>query len=123
MKNEYESYDSIADIINMDSRYKLDAYSFVMLVIDKIQESLEVQRHISGEDVLKGIKSVASERYGPMAKEVLNSWGVYKTEDIGNIVFSLVEAGLLAKTEKDSIEDFVERFDFKKVFEEDYFDT
>ncbi len=123
MKNEYESYDSIADIINMDSRYKLDAYSFVMLVIDKIQELLEVQRHISGEDVLKGIKSVVSERYGPMAKEVLNSWGVYKTEDIGNIVFSLVEAGLLAKTEKDSIEDFVERFDFKKVFEEDYFDT
>ncbi len=58
-----------------------------------------------------------------MAKEVLNSWGVFTTEDIGNIVFMMVKFGILDKTEEDSIEDFKEAFNFTTVFEEDYFNN
>ncbi|MBN2071331.1 MAG: hypothetical protein JW814_07740 [Candidatus Krumholzibacteriota bacterium] len=104
-------------------RYKGEAYVFVMLVIDEIQNSLKVPRHISGEILLDGLRIYASSRYGPMAKEVLNSWGIFETEDVGNIVFRLVDYGILDKTAEDSIEDFRDRYDFTRVFEEDYFNN
>lgn len=123
MEERPEEFSWIEMITKHYPRYKPEAYAFVMIVIDEIQESLEIRRHISGEVLLNGLKIYASSRYGPMAKEVLNSWGVYKTEDIGNIVFMMVKFGILDTTEEDSIEDFKERFNFKRVFEEDYFNN
>ncbi|MBN2185792.1 MAG: hypothetical protein JW746_10760 [Candidatus Krumholzibacteriota bacterium] len=123
MEGSIEEFSWIEMILKHYPRYKAEAYAFVMIVIDEIQESLEIRRHISGEMLLNGMKEYASSRYGPMAKEVLNSWGVYTTEDIGNIVFMMVKFGILDKTEEDSIEDFKERFNFTRVFEEDYFNN
>lgn len=123
MEERPEEFSWIEMITKHYPSYKPEAYAFVMIVIDEIQESLEIRRHISGEVLLDGLKIYASSRYGPMAKEVLNSWGVYKTEDIGNIVFMMVKFGILDTTEEDSIEDFKERFNFKRVFEEDYFNN
>ena len=123
MEESREEFSWIEKIVDQYPRYKAEAYAFVMIVIDDIQESLEVRRHISGEVLLNGLKEYASSKYGPMAKEVLNSWGVYTTEDIGNIVFMMVKFGILDKTEEDSIEDFKEGFNFTTVFEEDYFNN
>ena len=123
MEESREESSWIEKIVKQYPRYKAEAYAFVMIVIDDIQESLEVRRHISGEVLLAGLKEYASSKYGPMAKEVLNSWGVYTTEDIGNIVFMMVRFGILDKTEEDSIEDFKEGFNFTTVFEEDYFNN
>ena len=123
MEESLEEFSWIETITKLYPRYKAEAYAFVMIVIDEIQESLEVRRHISGELLLNGLKTYASSRYGPMAKEVLNSWGIYTTEDIGKIVFMMVKFGILDKTEEDSIEDFKERFNFTRVFEEDYFNN
>ena len=58
-------------------------------------------------------------RFGPLAKDVLNFWGVRATEDFGNIVFNLVEAGLLLKTKEDSLADFIDVYDFDAAFEQE----
>jgi uncharacterized repeat protein (TIGR04138 family) len=102
--------------IAKDPRYKPEAYVFVHDALDHIWARLEQRRHITGRELLGGIKDLALQRYGPMAKAVLNSWGVKTTDDFGAIVFNLVNAGILSKTEEDRIEDFHDVYDFDEVF-------
>ncbi len=123
MKHLTETWKKIGEIITRDNRYKANAYSFVMASLEHLMSSLPQARHVGGRELLEGIRETALEQFGPMAKEVFNFWGVYVTEDFGNIVFNLVDAGLLSKTEHDDIEDFVDVYDFEKVFEQDYFDS
>jgi uncharacterized repeat protein (TIGR04138 family) len=62
----------------------------------------------------------ALKKYGPMARTVLAHWGIHRTEDFGDIVFNMVEVGLLSKTETDRREDFANAYDFEDVFERQY---
>lgn len=105
-----------------DGRYEKYAWRFVLSGVESTIEMLHATDHISGVELLEGLREIASRQFGPMAKEVLNHWGIYTTRDIGNIVFGLLAEKLLENSEKDSIEDFDDVFDFQKVFEEDYFD-
>ncbi len=116
-----ESLKIIQKLTEKDSRYKENAYVFVMVAVEKTVESLGERRHISGGELLEGIAQYAIEQFGPMSKQVFNFWGIRKSLDFGNIVFNLIDAGLLAKTEQDDIDDFRNGFDFKKVFEDEYF--
>jgi uncharacterized repeat protein (TIGR04138 family) len=77
---------------------------------------LEKPRHVSGQELLAGIREFALAEFGPMAKTVLNSWGITRTEDFGEIVFNMVEIGLLGRTDKDSREDFANGYDFEEAF-------
>jgi uncharacterized repeat protein (TIGR04138 family) len=104
-----------------DVRYNSDAYIFVIDAVESVLMEISEARHISGEELCDGLRKLAIERFGPMAKEVLNFWGVRETEDFGNIVFNLVDAGLLLKTERDRIDDFIGVYDFDEVFERDYY--
>ena len=74
--------------------------------------------HVTGGELLEAIRRLARERYGVLAREVFESWGVRTTEDFGTIVFLLVEEGLLGKTEEDSIEDFRDVYSFEEAFRE-----
>ena len=107
-------------IIARDPRYKLEAYVFVHDALGHTWSRLEQRRHVTGRELLDGIKDLALKRYGPMAKAVLNSWGVRATDDFGAIVFNMVDAGLLSKTEEDRIEDFHAVYDFDDVFVRSY---
>jgi uncharacterized repeat protein (TIGR04138 family) len=109
------------EIVENDRRYSVHAYSFVMNVITGMQDRQAEKKHLRGGEILEGLRSSASIRFGPMAKEVLNTWGVYTTSDFGDIVYNLIEGGLLVKTEEDDISDFSGGYDFTTVFEEDYF--
>lgn len=102
-------------------RYHVEAYFFVLDAVAATIQEIGELRHISGRELCEGAQKLAKERFGPMAKEVLNFWGVCDTEDIGRIVFQLVDAGELTTTEGDSIEDFIGVFDFDEAFEKDYF--
>ena len=104
------------EIIKKDSRYKQEAYRFVMAALNYTVSKLGRTRHISGEKLLGGIKEYAREQFGPMARTVLEHWGVTSTEDFGHIVFNMVDAGILGKTDSDSIDDFKNGYDFKEVF-------
>ncbi|MFH1313591.1 MAG: Minf_1886 family protein [Candidatus Eisenbacteria bacterium] len=103
-----------------DARYKLESYIFVINAVEFTMRSLRRRGHVSGRELLEGIKGLAKREFGPMAKTVFESWGVAKTEDFGEIVFKLIGAGILGKTDKDSREDFTNVFDFNDVFEKQY---
>lgn len=122
MKHITEMWGRIEAIAERDPRYKAYAYTFVLGALEETIGALPSPRHVTGRELLVGIKTAGAKQFGPMAKEVFNFWGVYRTEDFGNIVFNLVEEGLLGRTEEDSPADFVDVYDFKKVFEEDYYE-
>lgn len=73
-------------------------------------------RHISGRELCMGLREHAIDQYGLLAKTVLEAWNIHRTEDFGRIVFAMVDAGLLRKTEEDSAEDFIGVFDFDEAF-------
>jgi len=107
-------------IIARDPRYKPEAYLFVHDALGHTWARLDHRRHVTGRELLDGIKDLALKRYGPMAQAVLNSWGVRTTDDFGAIVFNLVDAELLSKTEEDHVEDFHAVYDFNDVFVRTY---
>jgi uncharacterized repeat protein (TIGR04138 family) len=112
---------SVERIRAHDRRYSPEAYLLVIDAVESVLREISEVRHISGRELCDGIRTLAVAKFGPMAKEVLNFWGVRSTEDFGNIVFNLVDAGLLLKTEEDRIDDFFGVYDFAEVFELDYF--
>jgi uncharacterized repeat protein (TIGR04138 family) len=116
MEEKKNFYETIEEIYLKDKRYKPDSYEFVMQALHFTQNKLKRTGHISGTELLEGIREFVIEQYGPMAKTVLRHWGINKTEDFGNIVFNMIEKKLLAKTESDSINDFKDVYDFKVVF-------
>ena len=121
MRNDSDRWREVDEAARADGRYEKYAWRFVLSGVESTIEMIEASGHISSEELLEGLSVIASRQFGPMAKEVLNHWGIYTTRDIGNIVFGLIDAKLLEHSEKDSIEDFDDVFDFKKVFEEDYY--
>ena len=109
------------EICVQDARYKPDAYEFVMQALHFTQNRIKKHRHVTGKELLEGIREFVVEQYGPMSMAVLTHWGITKTQDFGNIVFNLVDVGLFLKTEEDCIDDFLGVYDFTDVFELDYF--
>jgi uncharacterized repeat protein (TIGR04138 family) len=106
----------LEQVIAKDPRYKPEAYVFVHDALGHTWSRLNQRRHITGKELLDGIRDLALKRYGPMARAVLNSWGVRTTDDFGIIVFNLVDAGVLSKTDEDHIEDFHAVYDFDEAF-------
>ena len=110
---------ALALILHKDPRYHREAYLFVREALDHTQKAIVKEkrvRHVSGQELLVGIRDLALAQFGPMAATVLAEWGVHKCEDFGEVVFNMVEIGLLAKTEKDSRADFAGGYDFQDAF-------
>ena len=108
-------------ILAKDPRYQRDAYLFVKDALDHtqklvIKENKGELRHVSGQELLGGIREYALAQFGPMTKMVFEEWGITRCEDFGEIVFNMVEIGLLGKTDKDSREDFANGYDFDDAF-------
>lgn len=101
--------------------YTPEAYEFVLHALNYTLRELGEQRHVSGSELSDGIRRLARSEFGPMAKHVLNAWGIHTTRDFGEVVFALVGSGHLRKTDEDRIEDFEDRFDFQQAFERDYY--
>ena len=107
-------------VAEADGRYRKEAYFFVLDALQFTVKSLKLtgeRRHVTGRQLLEGIKEFALEQFGPMVKTVFEHWGLRTTRDFGEIVFALVGAELLGKTEEDSIEDFVNVYDFDREFD------
>jgi uncharacterized repeat protein (TIGR04138 family) len=100
--------------------YHETAYLFVLSALQFTIQRLDAPRHISGCELAEGCRDLALERWGPMAGAVLEYWGIHATRDLGEIVFALVECGVLVKQDRDSVGDFEGIFDFATVFERDY---
>lgn len=113
---DIEFYKKIKNILQKDSRYKVAAYEFLFQALFYTQSKLNRQGHVTGRELLEGIKEYAVEQFGPLAKTVLEEWGIKTTDDFGEVVFNLVNEGLLKKTDEDKIEDFRGVYDFKEAF-------
>ena len=101
-------------------RFHGKAYLFLLSALHSVLADLDEPRHISGEELAHGVRELALKQYGPMARTVLGHWGIHETDDLGDLVFAMVECGVLVKREEDSREDFHSLFDFEEVFERDY---
>ena len=115
-------------IVARDPRFTADAYHFIREALDHTQKivakaSKGASRHVSGHELLDGIRDYALKLYGPMTPTVFADWGIRACEDFGEIVFNLVEAGLLSKTQKDSREDFKGGYDFDEAFRKPFLPT
>ena len=100
--------------------YHETAYLFILAALHFTIQRLGEARHITGRELVLGCRDLALERYGPMARSVLEYWGIRETRDFGEIVFALVELGILVKQEGDSLDDFGGVFCFGDAFEQNY---
>lgn len=109
-------------IVRENTRYPKPAYYFVRKALDhtlkglKKTPSKEGGNHVSGPELLEGIRDYALQQYGPMTFTVFENWSLKETADFGEIVFNLVEYGIFGKTEHDDKKDFEEVYDFRDVF-------
>jgi len=116
---------ALENILKKDDRYSSNAYVFIRKGLDFTvgkykKKAARGKQHVRGGELLKGLHLFALEQFGPMSKTVLNQWGVHTTRDIGEIVFNLVNEGVLGKTEEDSMADFNEGYSFDEAFRQPY---
>jgi len=116
------TFEEALDLIQAkDSRYAREAYLFVKEALDHTQKTIGKRsrsrvRHVTGQELLAGIRQFAPAQYGPMAITLLEEWGIRNCQDFGEIVFNMVEIGWLAKTDQDSRADFAGGYDFHEAF-------
>lgn len=107
----------VHDLALRIGKYKPQAYFFVFEALEyTVQNVVKERRHVTGQELLEGIRQLAIHQFGPMTLTVFRLWGVHHTGDFGEIVFQLVEAGLMGKTDNDSREDFANGYLFEEAF-------
>jgi uncharacterized repeat protein (TIGR04138 family) len=119
------NFDEVLDkILAHDSRYTRDAYHFLREALDFTQKQISKERkskaHVTGQELLEGIRQYALQQFGPMTVTVFDEWGIRQCEDFGEMVFIMIEGGLLAKTEQDTREHFHGGYNFTEAFEKPY---
>lgn len=113
--------EALGQILEEDPRYDVQCYHFVkesldFTIKDFAKPAEGPGRHVSGAELLEGIRKFALQEFGPLARTVLSRWGIHETQDFGHVVFNLVEKGVLGKTEEDNLEDFANGYDFDAAF-------
>lgn len=107
-------------ILNQDLKYDIEAYAFVLDALSFTLRKLKEVRHISAIELLDGIRRYALHSFGPMARTVFEHWDIRSCEDFGEIVFCLVQCGLIAKQESDLKVDFKKGYDFQEAFDKPF---
>lgn len=113
--------EAVVRIRQEDGRYDSDAYVFLRDALDysvraKQEKMGEEYPHVGGQELLFGFRDLALDEFGPMAETVLEVWGVTCSEDVGKMVFQLIEMGAFGQSEDDSLEHFKEVFSFDEAF-------
>jgi len=122
---EMDFSQTVRKICSRDHRYPPEAYVFVREALDYTTKALKrpaenQKKHVTGSELLDGIREFSLQELGPMAITAFKIWGIAKTEDFGEIVFNMVESGLLGKTDTDKREDFANGYDFFNTFAKPY---
>ena len=113
--------DGIMDQIRLrERRFHEHAYLFVLAALEFCQSRLTERRHIGGRELAVSCRDLALERFGLLARHVLEHWGMRSTADIGDVVFTLVDLNLLISQPSDSRADFIGVYDFDEAFDQNY---
>jgi uncharacterized repeat protein (TIGR04138 family) len=118
----------LEELVRRDPRYAYEAYEFMFAALAHTQKLLGresvpapgEERHVTGRQLLDGVRDLALREFGLMARTVFKVWGVQRTDDFGQIVFNLVEANLMSKTDEDDPLDFHEVYDLDRALTEGY---
>ncbi len=117
-QNKFDA--ALDEIVSNEPRYDRAAYNFLREALDftlkERKKATGESGHVSGQQLLEGIRRFALKQYGPMVPSVFEYWGIKNTEDFGHMVFALVEAEIFGKTERDSIDDFRGVYEFHEAF-------
>ena len=117
---------AVSQSLEKDTRYHPHAYEFVrdaLHVAAKHFREGQTDHHVSGQEVLEGVRQHALAEYGPMSFTILSEWGLHRGEDIGNIVYNLIDTGYFGKNDGDSLEDFAGGFDFETALMKPFIPT
>jgi uncharacterized repeat protein (TIGR04138 family) len=124
----------LAEVARRDGRYAYEAYEFIFQALHHTQKALgkeppeslrdhgtvEPHYHVSGPELMHGVRDLALREFGRMARTVFRLWGIHNTGDFGEIVFTLIEAGLMSKTDEDRLEDFRDVYDLDAALIQGY---
>jgi uncharacterized repeat protein (TIGR04138 family) len=124
MQQDPDFAEIVGLICKEDTRFDRKAYDFIRLGLDHTVKELKNKesgrttrsRHVSGPELLEGLRVYALEQFGPLTKTVLESWGVRRCSDFGDIVFNLIEYNVFSKTDNDRREDFSDLYTFDEAF-------
>lgn len=119
---------SLAEVASRSGRFPPQAYEFINAALRfaamRTHGSAALdprrKRHVTGEALCWGLRDLALERWGLLARTVLAQWNITSTRDLGTIVFDLIGCGLMERQESDTPEDFEEVFDFRKAFDQSF---
>lgn len=124
---DYESV--IREIVAKDPRYAPQAYELVRAALDHSQKVVHGEpkkgkskesRHVTGPQLVEGLRQHVLENYGPVSYRLLCNWGLKRSIDVGNVVFNLIEAKLFGSSPEDSLSDFEDVIDFKEAFQKPF---
>ena len=118
----------LAEVVRGDPRYAYEAYEFIDRALQHTQKMLGRQRtpdigpgdprlHVSGRELLEGARALALAEFGLLARTVFTQWGIHRTDDFGCIVFNLIEAGLMSRSNDDTLDDFRGVYDFAQALD------
>jgi uncharacterized repeat protein (TIGR04138 family) len=121
---DLEFNEIVEQIRKEDARYDKRAYFFLRHGLDhtvkeirkRENERIQKSGHVKGQELLLGLRDYALDQYGPMAKTVLNEWGITRCTHFGDIVYNLIEYNIFSRTESDNREDFSDIYSFDEVF-------
>jgi uncharacterized repeat protein (TIGR04138 family) len=118
----------VEELVRRDPRFPLEAYEFIDAALAHTQVMLgraragerDQEMHVSGPQLLDGIRDLARREFGLMARAVFRMWGVNSTDDFGEVIFNLIDAGLMTKTPQDDRRDFHAVYDLDEALTRDY---
>lgn len=113
--------EAVDSVVQSDPRYNREAYSFLRDALDftlkqRKKNKEDESRHVTGPDLLEGVRQFALREFGPMVTTVFEYWGISGCEDFGEMVFNLIDAGVFGKSDRDTREDFKQGYDFHQAF-------
>jgi len=108
--------EALERIGQQDGRYHERGYLFVLAALEYAQQRLPARRHLTGAELAWACRDFALEQFGLLAATVLGHWGITSTADLGCIVFTMIDVGLLARQPSDKLQDFDQVYDFAEVF-------
>ena len=118
-------YPRLDDVVRRDPRYAYEAYEFLFEALQHTQHRLgrvppddaapDEDYHVSGPELLHGVRELALREFGLMARTVFRLWGIDATADVGELVFNLIDAGLMSRTPDDHRRDFVDVYDLDEA--------
>ena len=119
------------ELLQRDRRFAPDAYEFIREALAYAQDVLEMggkidsgsgeaEQHLTGQELCEAVRRLALDQFGLMARTVLNSWGIHTTRDIGEIVYNLIELGVMRQSRHDRREDFFDVYDFEDALDRSF---